>query len=138
GLGAGGLPQVQSVDGIFATFITPGDSTIFHAPWSFNSGPVTSFWSVDGFIVNLISSSIIFQGSNSLYVSGTGTVSGNGFTTTSGSFSLTTQNPSAASQFSFSAATGAVPDSGGTAALFAIAGICLAGGKFLRMKSEVA
>ena len=44
-----GAPQVQSVDGDFATFVTVGDGTAFVSPWSFNSGAVPSFWSVDGF-----------------------------------------------------------------------------------------
>jgi hypothetical protein len=135
GLGAGGLPQVQSHDGSFNGFVTDGDGTTFHAPWSFNippAGQINSFWSVDGFTFNLLTSHIFHQAGGSLTVQGTGNVSHSGFTTTPGTFNFTTQDPSASSQFSFSAAT-AVPECG-TAILFAIGGLCLAGGKVLRRK----
>jgi PEP-CTERM motif len=109
-----GLPQVQSHDGSFNGFVTDGDGTVFHAPWSFNSGPISSFWSVDGFTFDLITSTIVSQtgspGSGALHVAGTGTVSGNGFTTSSGTWNFTTQDPSASSQFSFSAASAVVPE----------------------------
>jgi len=110
GLAPGDLPQVQSRDGTFTSFVTPGDGTTFHAPWNFNSGPVSNFWSVDGFSFDLLSSAIISQGSGGLHVAGTGTVSGNGFTSTSGTWNFTTQDPSAESRFSFSAASAAVPE----------------------------
>jgi hypothetical protein len=130
-----GLPQVQSHDGSFNGFVTDGDGTTFHAPWSFNippAGQINSFWSVDGFTFDLLTSHIFQQGGGSLAVQGTGNVSHSGFTTTPGTFSFTTQDPSASSRFSFSAAT-AVPESS-AAVLFAIGGLCLAGGKFLRRK----
>jgi hypothetical protein len=137
GLGAGGLPQVQSDDGTFATAgVMPGDATTFHAPWTFNSGPISSFWSVTtggGFTFDLVASSIVQQtGNGSLTVQGSGSVSHSGFTTTPGTFNFTTQDPSASSRFSFSAAT-AVPESG-TAVLFAIGATCLAGSRFLRRR----
>src|SRR4051794_594881 len=47
GLAAGGLPQVQARDGSFIGFVTPGDGVTFHSPWSFVSGPILNFWSVD-------------------------------------------------------------------------------------------
>jgi len=134
-LGAGGLPQVQSHDGSFNGFVTDGDGTTFHAPWSFNippAGQISSFWSVDGFTFDLLTSHIFQQGGGSLTVQGTGNVSHSGFTTTPGTFSFTTQDPSASSRFSFSAAT-AVPESSATV-LFAIGGLCVAGGKLLRRK----
>jgi hypothetical protein len=106
-----GLPQVQDVDGDFATFVTAGDGVAFHAPWSFTSGSVPSFWSVDGFTFDLTSSSITLpRPSNAVSVEGVGTISGNGFDTTPGTFSFTTQNPSADAQFSFSASGLAVPE----------------------------
>jgi hypothetical protein len=109
-----GLPQVQSHDGSFNGFVTNGDGTVFHSPWTFNSGAIPSFWSVDGFTFDLITSTIITQtgspGSGALHVAGTGTVSGNGFTTSSGTWNFTTQDPSAQSQFSFSAASAVVPE----------------------------
>ena len=136
GLGAGGLPQVQSDDGTFATAgVMPGDATTFHAPWTFNSGPISSFWSVTtggGFTFDLLTSNIVQQGNGSLFVQGSGSVSHSGFTTTPGTFNFTTQDPSASSRFSFSAAT-AVPE-GGTAVLFAIGATCLASSRFLRRR----
>jgi hypothetical protein len=111
GLGGVGLPAVQDADGDFATFVTPGDGVTFFHPWSFNSGAISSFWSVDGFTFDLTSSSIITpRPSNAVSVSGVGTVSGHGFDQTPGTFFFTTQDPSANSEFSFSAASSAVPE----------------------------
>jgi hypothetical protein len=121
GLGAGGLPQVMSHDGSFTGFVTDGDAVTIAFPWSFNSGAVPNFWSVDGFVFNLTSSSITMQGGGSVTVAGTGTISGNGFDMTSGTWNFTTQNPSAHARFSFSAATGSVPDGGSAVALLGIA-----------------
>ena len=122
GLGAGGLPQVLSHDGSFNGCVTDGDAVTIAFPWSFNSGAVPNFWRVDGFVFDLTSSSITVQGKGSVTVNGTGTISGNGFDLTSGTWSFTTQNPSATSRFSFSAAAGqAVPDGGSGVALLGIA-----------------
>lgn len=125
GLAAGDKPQVQSADGTFASFVTPGDGTTFHAPWTFNSGAVPAFWAVDGFTFDLLTSTIVQQGNGFLSVTGTGNVSGNNFTTTPGTWQFTTQDPSASSRFSFSAAS-SVPEPG-TTALIGVAGVCLAG-----------
>jgi hypothetical protein len=111
-----GLPQVQDVDGDFATFVTPGDGVTFVHPWSFNSGAIASFWSVDGFTFDLTSSSIPSGGQGFgpaggfVSVIGVGTISGHGFDPTAGTFNFTTQDPSADAQFSFSAASEAVPE----------------------------
>ena len=121
GLGAGGLPQVASHDGSFTGLVTDGDAVTIAFPWSFNSGAVPNFWQVDGFVFNLTSSSIMMQGGGSVTVAGTGTITGNGFDMTSGTWSFTTQNPSAHARFSFSAATGSVPDGGSAVALLGIA-----------------
>jgi hypothetical protein len=121
GLGAGGMPQVASHDGDFNGFVGDGDAVTIAFPWSFNSGAVPNFWSVDGFVFNLTSSSITVQGGGAVTVNGTGTISGNGFDLTGGTWSFTTQNPSARSRFSFSAAAGAVPDGGSGVALLGIA-----------------
>jgi len=121
GLGAGGLPQVQSHDGSFSGLVTDGDAVTIAFPWSFNSGAVPNFWTVDGFVFNLSSSSITMQGGGSVTVNGTGTISGNGFDLTSGTWSFTTQNPSAHARFSFSASGGTVPDGGSAVALLGIA-----------------
>jgi hypothetical protein len=112
-----GLPQVQDAEGDFATFVTAGDGVLFHAPWSFSSGAIASFWSVDGFTFDLISSSIPsggqgfdVHGKGFVAVNGVGIVSGHGFDATPINFGFTTQDPSADGQFSFSASSAAVPE----------------------------
>ena|ERR1700720_1741556 len=110
GLGLGGLPQVESDDGGFATFVTAGDPVTFHAGWPFTSGAIPSFWSVDGFTFDLTSSSISSQGSGAVTVDAVGTISGHSFDPTPGAFHFTTQDPSAGGLFSFSAASSAVPE----------------------------
>jgi hypothetical protein len=111
GIGGSGLPAVQDSDGDFGT-VTPGSGVTFHAPWSFNSGAIPTFWTVDGFTFDLTSSAIPpgSQTAHAVAVNGVGTVSGNGFDTTAGTFSFTTQDPSANSFFSFSASSAAVPE----------------------------
>jgi hypothetical protein len=121
GLASGDLPQVQSRDGTFtAQGVMPGDGTTFAAPWSFNTvSAIPNFWSVDGFSFELTSSTIITQGSGGLHVAGSGIVSHANFTNTPGTWNFTTQDPSADSKFSFSAATASIPEAS-TIALFAI------------------
>jgi len=135
-----GAPQVQSRDGDFATFVTVGDGTAFASPWSFNSGAVSSFWSVDGFTFDLISSAITSQGGTPgstgfVFVTGTGTASGHSFTPTAGVWRFSTQDPPAGSpqEFSFSAST-AVPEAS-TVALFGIGVLGLIGQQALRRKA---
>jgi hypothetical protein len=137
-----GAPKVESVDGNLATFINVGDGTLFHAPWSFNSGSITGFWSVDGFTFDLTASAIPpggqggTPGSTGFVTSlGTGMVSGHGFTPTAGTWRFSTQDPGAGNpqEFSFSAAT-VVPE-GSTLALFGFGGTCLVGARFLRKKT---
>ena len=136
-----GAPQVQSVDGDFATFVTVGDGTAFASPWSFNSGPIPNFWSVDGFTFDLISSSITNQGgtpgtSGFVFVTGSGTASGHGFDPTPGVWRFSTQDPPAGSppQFSFSAST-AVPE-GRITTLFGLGVLGLIGQRLLRRKAS--
>jgi len=136
GLATGDKPQVQSRDGSFTAFVNPGDGTTFHAPWPFNSGAISNFWSVDNFTFDLLSSAIISQGSGSLHVAGTGTVSGNGFTPTAGTWNFTTQDPAADSQFSFSAAS-AVPEPG-SFVLLAVGGASLLGRRLVGTKKTTA
>ena len=134
-----GMPTVQSRDGSFAAFVANNAPVTFTAlQWNFNSGPVTNFWTVGGFTFNLTASSITSQGgvpgvSGFVAVSGTGTISGNGFDSTFGTWNFSSQDPSAGQPpvFSFSAATGAVPDSGSTVAFL---GLALAGVEALRRK----
>jgi hypothetical protein len=129
GLGGTGSPFVASADGSFTGL--DGSAVTLTAPWSFNSGPVTGFWSVGGFVFDLIASSITFQSGGSLVVDGTGTITGLGFEATAGSWHFTTQNPKAGGVFSFSAATSAVPDGGVTVALL---GLTLVSVEVLRRK----
>jgi hypothetical protein len=128
GLGGAGLPFVASADGDFSGLT--GMGTTFHAPWSFNSGPVLGLWTVGGFTFDLIASSK----TGSLVVDGTGTVSGNGFDATAGVWHFTTQGPKAQGVFSFSAATGVVPDGGSAAALL---GLALTGLEVLRRRLRI-
>jgi hypothetical protein len=134
GLAAGDLPQVQSRDGDFASFVNKGDGTTFQAPWSFNSGSMSNFWSVDGFTFDLLTSHIVQQGLGSLVVEGTGTVSGNSFASTPGTWSFTTQDSSSSSKFSFSAAT-SVPE-GNTVGLLVVGGLGLGGVHLLMRKRK--
>jgi len=129
-----GSPLVFSSDGSF-TGLTGMAVTFTALQWNFNSGPVTNFWQVGGFTFNLTESHIFSQGGNppGVTVNGSGFVSGNGFMSTFGTWSFTTQDPAAGQPpvFSFSAATGTVPDSGSTVALL---GLALAGVEALRRK----
>ena len=114
-------PVVESRSGDFAGFTSEGDAVSLVSPWSFNSGAVANFWSVGGFSFDLLSSSIVFQNSTFVVVSGTGTLKGNGFEDTVGTWSFSTQNPAANGVFSFSASGASVPDGGTTAALLGAA-----------------
>ena len=138
GFGGVGNPIVVDADGDFASFVTPGVSqAVFAVPWTFNSGPVNAFWSVGGFTFNLTASSIFSQGNGGLTVTGYGWITGNGFDATYGTWSFTTQNPGVGNpaRFSFSAATGAVPDSGSTVAFL---GLALVGVEALRRRIRTA
>jgi hypothetical protein len=138
GFATGDKPQVQTDDGSFAAFVAPGAGVTFSQPWTFNSvATVPSFWAVGGFTFDLTSSSITNQnptpGSGAVTVDGIGSISGNGFDPTAGTFHFTTQDPSAESVFSFSAATGAIPESS-TVALLTIGALGLTGMHFLGRK----
>src|SRR5438034_774751 len=125
GFGTGGKPQVQNRDGSFVGFVAPGDAVTFVAPWTFNTAStITGFWQVDGFSFDLNFSSSTHTAS-SVTVDGTGIISGNGFTPTAGIWHFTTQDPGTTNggitTFSFSAASGFVPEGGSAAALLGIA-----------------
>src|SRR5947207_13745946 len=92
GPGPGDKPQVQSRDGDFAAFVNVFDDTTFAGTWTFNSGPITNFWSVGGFTFDLISSTILQQGEGSWFVARTGAASGHGVTQTPGIGSFKTQD----------------------------------------------
>jgi hypothetical protein len=133
-------PTVQSASGSYAGFVHIGDAVTFTPTWSFSSLAITAFWQVDGFTFDLIASSIVFQGSGVVAVSGTGTISGHGFDATAGTWSFTAQDDSSNGVFSFSASTfssQATPDGGPTVALLglALAGIECTRRKLKRAKS---
>jgi hypothetical protein len=138
GFGGVGNPLVVDADGDFLTYVTPGvSSAVFATPWTFNSGPVANFWSVGGFTFNLTVSSIFSQGGNpaGVIVTGYGWIFGNGFDPTFGTWAFSTQDPSAGqpARFSFSAASGTVPDSGSTVALL---GLAIVGVEVLRRRQK--
>ncbi len=122
GPGGAGSPFVLS-SSLSAGAVPSFSSVTFVAPWSFVSGPISSFWSVSGYTFDLLSSGVFSQGGSpaSVSVTGTGTLKYAGFTDTPGSWSFSTQDPSSGSpaNFSFSSAAGAQPvyDGGGTAML---------------------
>ena len=124
----GAPPTVQSVSGFFAGFVGVGDTVTFTPTWSFVSGAIAAFWSVDGFTFNLIASSVVFQGDGFVSVSGTGTITGHGRTTT-GTWRFSAQDDPSNGVFSFSATS--APDGGATAALL---GLSLAGIEVIRRK----
>ena len=118
GPGGTGLPEVISDDGSFSS-VSPGTQVTFAAPWLFNSGTVSSLWSVGGFTFSLTSSHVVFQGGSpaGVLVNGEGTVSGNGLTESAMTWSFSTSDPGASGQdsliFSFQGASGSAGTSGG-------------------------
>ena len=121
-------PTVQSVSGFFAGFVGVGDTVTFTPTWSFESGPIAMFWTVDGFTFDLVVSHILFQGDGFLAVYGTGLITGHGYTS-SGTWRFSTQDDPSNGVFSFSATS--APDGGATAALL---GLSLAGIEIIRRK----
>jgi hypothetical protein len=107
--------RVTGASGDFSTIANNTPAT-FSSPWSLNtSTPITSFWTVDGFTFELLSSWITGQGGGSLAVEGTGIITGNGYTATDYSWSFTTHDPSIAvldgpEAWIFSASSEPVPD----------------------------
>ena len=91
-------------------------------PWSFNSGPLANFWSVNNFTFDLTSSSIYSQVGGFLNVLLVGSVSGNGFDTTAFNGTFQVADPSSGvpqrftSRLSFSSVN-SVPDGGTTVML---------------------
>ena len=125
-------PTVESASGDFAAFgVTAGDSVLFTPTWSFSSGAITAFWSVDGFTFDLIASSIVYQANGSLFVSGTGTITGNGMEPSFGTWFFSVQDDGADGVFSWSGGSEAIPDGGATVALL---GLSLAGIEGIRRK----
>jgi hypothetical protein len=123
-------PTVQSVSGVFFTFgVMVGDSVMFTPTWSFNSGPITAFWQVDGFTFHLVASQVVFNNFGFLSVSGSGYITGPEGYRQGGGFRFTTQDDPANGVFSFSMSS--IPDGGATVALL---GLALAGIEGIRRK----
>lgn len=120
------MPIVISDSGSFSG-IAAGSTADFTAPWFFNSGTVSSLWSVGGFTFNLTSSKIAFQGGSpsGVVVDGIGAVMGNGLDPEAMTWEFATGDPGAGGVFSFQVADGAtgsssVPDGGTTAMLLGL------------------
>lgn len=129
-------PQVTLDSGAFSSVASGTAATFAPGNWTFNSGPVSSFWSVGGFTFNLVASSITSQvaGPNGfVVVNGWGTVSGNGYSGNL-SWSFTSQDPQSGSNpstWTFSASSATVPDGGATVMLL---GLALSGAALLKKK----
>jgi len=132
----GGMPTVVGASGNFASFVNINDPVNFTSPvWNFSAGgPVTLFWTVDGFTFNLIASTVVFQQDGFLLISGTGTVTGHGYNNRPASWHFTAQDEPSMGVFSFSGGI-EVPDGGATLALL---GVALAGIEVIRRKVKKA
>jgi hypothetical protein len=115
--------QVSSRSGSLTSVAVGAPVTMF-APWTFNSGPIANFWSVGGFRLDLISSSVSQQSSSLLFVTGTGTLFGTNFDATPAVYSFTITSADGSTPggiYGFSASTSSrpagVPD-GGSALVF--------------------
>lgn len=128
-----------SPSGSFVGIVNQGDAVAMTGatPWSFNSGALANFWSVDGFAFNLISSSIYSQVGGFLNVLLNGTVSGHGFDVTafSGSFQVANPSSDGPSTFTSRLSFNSVPDGGTTVMLL---GGALLGLSLLKRKMLVA
>lgn len=127
--------RVESADGDFLPFVAANDPVLLTAPWIFNPSTATpALWSVDGFSFDLSAVTSVIHitvgAFKFLTVTGIGAASGHGFGPSPGTWSFSTQTPSAAGKFSFSAAT-QVPDGGLTVMLL---GLALSGFGIMRRK----
>jgi hypothetical protein len=128
-----------SPSGSFVGLVNNGDAVSMSGatPWSFNSGALANFWSVDGFTFNLISSSIFSQVGGFLNVNLIGTVVGNGFTPTAfnGTFQVADPASSGPQTFTERLSFNSVPDGGTTVVLL---GLGLLGLGLFRKKMLIA
>jgi hypothetical protein len=118
---------VASPSGSFVGLVSQGDAVSMTGatPWSFNSGSLANFWSVDGFTFNLVSSSIFSQAGGFLNVVLAGTVTGNGFTPTAfnGTFQVADPASDGVAAYTERLSFNSVPDGGTTAMLLGF-GLC--------------
>jgi hypothetical protein len=123
GFGGNGSPLVESADGSFAG-IAPGTSATFSSPWFFNSGAVSSLWSVGGFTFDLTQSHVVYQATTveggvpigAATVEGIGAIMGHGLSPEAMTWSFSINDPSAKGAngqqiFSFQLADGTVGSS---------------------------
>jgi hypothetical protein len=130
------LTPVVTLDAGAFSSVPLGTAVNIFSPWTFNSGPISAFWTVGGFTFNLLGSVIVQQGGTPgstgyVVVDGTGTVSGNGYDLTSMIWNFTSQDPKAGSNpdywtFGARAASANVPDGGATVMLLGLASSGLA------------
>lgn len=110
-----------SPSGSFVGIVNNGDAVSMTGatPWSFNSGALPNFWSVDGFTFSLVTSSIYSQGGGFLNVLLAGTVAGNGFDVTGFNGSFQVGNPPSGGRCTFTErlSFNSVPDGGTTVML---------------------
>lgn len=127
--------HVETSSGNFSLLVALNDAVFFYAPWSFNSGPLPSFfWQVDGFKFSLSASAIFSQGPTFLDVVLTGTVSGNGYDATAFEGTFQVANPpsnAGLAQFSERLSFNSIPDGGTTVLLL---GAALSGLALIRRK----
>lgn len=102
--------------------------------WTFNPSTQTpGLWSLNGFTFDLLSSTIVTQNADLLQITAIGTLSHEGFAPTTAVWTFTSTDPD--DTFGFNSTTTAIPDSGSTAALFALA---FTGVEALRRKFKAA
>ncbi len=78
------LEWTNTVAGATGTFASAANDPVVFSPnaWSFNSGPVSNFWSAGGLTYDLASSTVYNDGGGFLNVTLNGTIYGNGFART--------------------------------------------------------
>jgi hypothetical protein len=112
--------NVTSSSGDFSN-IPSGTSVTMAETWTFNpSTPTPSLWSVNGFTFDLLTSTIVSQSAGRLEIRGIGIIrGGEEFSPTVGAWTFISTDPGGA--FGFTSSTTALPDSGTTATLLALA-----------------
>ena len=132
-----GNPYVASSSGSLAA--ASFQPVTFATPWTF--GTQSSLWSYlasngDTFTFSLthINSDTVSGSPAALTITGSGTITATGpvaFDATGGTWAFSTQDPESGGVFSFSAASGSVPDGGATAMML---GLALSGIALLKKK----
>ena len=131
-----GDPFIKNDSGDFATFAPVGSVVTFKKFWGFLKSDPAFSWTVNGFTFGLTSSTVDSNTPKSVTATGTGMVGGNGFDPTAGDWTLSVGKRTGF-VFTFTALaapppTPAVPDSGSTFGLLALALAALVGASRLR------